>query len=211
MAKIDLMPCSALQGLAIPGRYGAANGGPGVLLSEHAGLALAAVMARKGTGEALTRRVHAVFGLDLPTTPRRSARGSLAFVWAGAAGRWLAVTEGGDGSSFEKLLRDDLSTLASISDESDGRAVVRIAGARARDALAKGVPVDLNPRVFTAGDAAVTTVGRIGVHLWQLDEAPTYEFAVFRSYAVAFWRWLIDSAAEFGVAVKGPIHGASPQ
>jgi sarcosine oxidase subunit gamma len=180
------------------------------LLSEHAGLALAAVMVRKGTGEALTRRVHAVFGLDLPTTPRRSARGSLAFVWAGA-GRWLAVTEGGDGSSFEKLLRDDLSTLASISDESDGRAVVRIAGARARDALAKGIPVDLNPRVFTAGDAAVTTVGHIGVHLWQLDEAPTYEFAVFRSYAAAFWRWLIDSAAEFGVAVKGPIHGASPQ
>jgi len=210
VAKIDLMPCSALQGLAIPGRYGAANGGPGVLLSEHAGLALAAVMARKGTGEALTRRVHAVFGLDLPTTPRRSARGPLAFVWAGA-GHWLAVTEGGDGSSFEKLLRDDLSTLASISDESDGRAVVRIAGARARDALAKGVPVDLNPRVFTAGDAAVTTVGRIGVHLWQLDEAPTYEFAVFRSYAAAFWRWLIDSAAEFGVPVKGPIHGASPQ
>jgi heterotetrameric sarcosine oxidase gamma subunit len=209
VAKIDLMPCSALQGLAIPGRYGAANGGPGVLLSEHAGLALAAVMVRKGAGEALTRRVHVVFGLDLPTTPRRSARGSLAFVWAGA-GHWLAVTEGGDGSSFEKLLRDDLATLASISDESDGRAVLRIAGARARDALAKGVPVDLNPRVFTAGDAAVTTVGHIGVHLWQLDEAPTYEFAVFRSYAAAFWRWLIDSAAEFGVAVKGPIHGCEP-
>src|SRR6516162_5621515 len=102
----DLTPYSALQGLAIPGRYGAVNGGPGVLLSEHAGLALAAVMVRKGAGEALTRRVHVVFGIDLPTTPRRSARGSLAFVWAGA-GHWLAVTEVGDGSSFEKLLRDD--------------------------------------------------------------------------------------------------------
>jgi hypothetical protein len=33
---------------------------------------------------------------------------------------------------------------------------------------------------------------------------------VFRSYAAAFWRWLIDSAAEFGVAVKGPIHGCEP-
>src|SRR5215472_7966144 len=166
VAKIDLTPCSALQGLAIPGRYGAANGGPGVLLSERVDLALA-------------------------------------FVWAGP-GHWLAVTEGGDGSSFEKLLRHDLSNLASISDQSDSRAIVRIAGARARDALAKGVPLDLNPRVFTAGDAAVTTVGHIGVHLWQLDEAPTYEFAVSRSYAAAFWRWLIDSAAEFGAAIKGP-------
>jgi methylglutamate dehydrogenase subunit D len=203
VAKIDLTPCSALQGLAIPGRYGAANCGPGVLLSERAGLALAAVMARKGAGKALARRVRAVFGLDLPTTPRRAARGSLAFIWAGP-GHWLAVTEGGDGSSFEELLRHDLSNLASISDQSDGRAVVQIAGARARDALAKGVPIDLNPRVFTAGDAAVTTLGHIGVHLWQLDEAPTYEFTVFRSYAVAFWRWLIDSAAEFGAAVKEP-------
>ena len=208
MAK-DLTPYSALQGLAIPGRYGAVNGGPGVLLSERAGLALAAVMVRKGAREALTRRVRTVFGLDLPPTSRRAALGSLAFVWVGP-GHWLAVTEGGDGNSFEKLLRHDLSNLASITDQSDGRAVVRIAGIRARDALAKGVPVDLNPRVFTAGDAAVTTVGHIGVHLWQLDEAPTYEFAVFRSYAAAFWRWLIDSAAEFGVAVKGPIHGCEP-
>ena len=203
MAKIDLTPCSALKGLAIPGRFGVANGEPGVLLSERADLALAAVMMRRGAGEALTRRVRAGFGLDLPTTSRRAAHGSLAFVWAGP-GHWLAVTEGGDGSSFEKLLRHDLSNLASISDQSDAWAVVRIAGVRARDALAKGVPVDLNPRVFTAGDAAVTTVGHIGVHLWQLDEAPTYEFAVFRSYAAAFWRWLIDSAAEFGPAVKGP-------
>jgi len=203
VAKIDVTPCSALRGLAVPGRYGAANGGPGVLLSERPDLALAAVMVRRGAGEALTTRVRAGFGLDLPTTSRRAARGSLAFVWAGP-GHWLAVTEGGDGSSFEKLLRHDLSNLASISDQSDAWAVVRIAGVRARDALAKGVPVDLNPRVFTAGDAAVTTVGHIGVHLWQLDEAPTYEFAVFRSYAAAFWRWLIDSAAEFGPAVKGP-------
>jgi sarcosine oxidase subunit gamma len=173
------------------------------VLSERADLALAAVMVRKGANEALAKRVRAVFGLDLPTTPGRVAHGPLAFVWAGP-GHWLAVTEGRGGTSLEELLRHDLSNLASISDQSDGRAVVRIAGARARDVLAKGVPVDLNPRVFTAGDAAVTTVGHIAVHLWQLDETPTYEFAVFRSYAAAFWRWLMDSAAEFGAVVVEP-------
>ena len=136
MVKIDPTPCSALQGLALPGRYGAANGGPGVVLSERADLALAAVMVRKGASEALARRVRAVFGLDLPTMPRRAARGSLAFVWAGP-GYWLAATAGRDGTSLEELLRHELSNLASISDQSDGRAVVRIAGARARDVLAK--------------------------------------------------------------------------
>src|SRR5215472_2908289 len=108
VAKIDLTPCSALRGLAIPGRYGAADDGPGVLLSERVDLALAAVIVRKDAEEALTKRVRAVFGLDLPTASRRVARGSLAFVWAGP-GHWLAVTEGGGGSFFEKLLRHDVS------------------------------------------------------------------------------------------------------
>src|SRR5260370_1710522 len=184
--KIDPTPCSALQGLALPGRYGAANGGPGVVLSERADLALAAVMVRKGASEALARRVRAVFGLDLPTTPRRAARGSLAFVWAGP-GCWLAVTEGRDGTSLEELLRHDLSNLASISDQSDGRAVVRIAGGRARDVLDKGVPVDLNPRVFTAGDTAVNNVGHIAFHLWQLYQTPTYQFPKYPYYTATFW------------------------
>ena len=62
-----------------------------------------------------------------------------------------------------------------------------------------------NEHPWTEGiDAAVTTVGHIVVHLWQLDETPTYEFAVLRSYAAAFWRWLVDSAAEFGAVVVGP-------
>jgi sarcosine oxidase subunit gamma len=47
-------------------------------------------------------------------------------------------------------------------------------------------------------------VGHIAVHLWQLDETPAYEFAVSRSYAAAFWRWLVDSAAEYGAVVVGP-------
>src|SRR5260370_10519858 len=83
--KIDPTPCSAVQGLALPGRYGAANGGPGVVLSERAHLALAALMVRKGASEALARRLGAVFWLDLPTTPRRATRRSLAFVLARAA------------------------------------------------------------------------------------------------------------------------------
>ena len=89
-----------------------------------------------------------------------------------------------------------------MSDLSDGRTVIRVGGPRARDALAKGVPIDLHPRVFRPGDAAVTTVAHIDAHVWQVDAAPTYEIAVSRSYAAAFLEWLIDSAAEFGVAIN---------
>ena len=77
---------------------------------------------------------------------------------------------------------------------------MRISGPRARDALAKGVHIDLHPSAFLPGDAAVTAVAYIGVHFWQVDAAPTYEFAMFRSFAVSFGEWLVDAAAEFGVA-----------
>jgi heterotetrameric sarcosine oxidase gamma subunit len=81
--------------------------------------------------------------------------------------------------------------------------VLRIGGPRARAALAKGCPLDLHPRAFGPGDTAVTAIAHVGVQLWQLDDAPTYELAVPRSMAKSFWTWLSASAAEFGLAVVG--------
>jgi heterotetrameric sarcosine oxidase gamma subunit len=109
---------------------------------------------------------------------------------------------GMDGAAFEQRLRAALSPLASVSDQSDGRTVIRVRGPGARDTLAKGMPIDLHPRTFRPGDAAVTLVAHIGAHIWQVDEAPTYELIVSRSYAAAFLEWLIHSAAEFGVAIS---------
>jgi len=37
--------------------------------------------------------------------------------------------------------------------------------------------------------AAVTVVDHIGVHFWQIDDVPSYEFCVFRSFAPSFWQW----------------------
>jgi heterotetrameric sarcosine oxidase gamma subunit len=200
-AGVHLTPRSGLEGLADPGRHGATAGKPGVWIRRRADLALVTVMARKTAQEPLIRRVRDLYALDLPAKPRRVAAGPYAFVWAGAQ-RWLATAEGEDGHGFAARLRHELAGLASVVDQSDGFAVIRIGGPKARSALAKGVPVDLYPRVFAAGDVAVTAAAHIGVHLWQLDDAPAYDVAVFRSYAAAFWRWLVDSAAEFGVVVE---------
>jgi len=89
--------------------------------------------------------------------------------------------------------------LASIVDQSHGRTVLRLTGPRIRDALAKGVPIDLHPRAFKAGDSAATLVSQIAVHFWQVDDRPTYEFAVARSLAASFWHWLEASAAQYGL------------
>jgi sarcosine oxidase subunit gamma len=74
-----------------------------------------------------------------------------------------------------------------------------VTGPLVRGALAKGVAVDLHPSAFKAGDTAATLVSHIPVHLWQIDDRPTYEFAVARSLAQSFWHWLEASAAEYGL------------
>ena len=80
-----------------------------------------------------------------------------------------------------------------------GRTLLRVTGPHVRDALTKGVPIDLHPRAFKPGDAAATLVAHIPVHLWQIDERPTYEFAVARSMAQSFWHWLAASSAQYGL------------
>ncbi len=98
---------------------------------------------------------------------------------------------------LETELKAALPGLASVVDHSDGRVVIRISGPRARDVLTKGVPIDLDPRAFGPGDAAITHASHIGVILWQLDNTPTYEIALFRSYADNFVHWIEESAEEF--------------
>ena len=172
----------------------------GVAVCERNDLALATVIARHGAETALAVRVRETFGVELPMTPHRVASGKIAFVWAGP-GHWLATAEGETGHRFEARLRAALAGLASVSNQSDGRAVLRIAGPRARAAFAKGLPVDLDPAVMQPGAALVSAIAHIGVHLWQVDAAPTYEIAVPRSYTLSFWHWLEASTAEYGLTV----------
>jgi methylglutamate dehydrogenase subunit D len=192
---------SGLEHLAVPGRYGRPDRSAGVTLALRSDLALATVMARKNKRDELARRVREGFGLNVPTSPRRVAYGPISFAWTGP-GQWLAAAQGMEGHAFEARLRTAALGLASVANQSDGRTVIRAGGPKVRDALAKGVPIDLHPRAFGPGDTAVTTVAYLGVHLWQLDDMPTYEFAVFRSFGVAFWQWLLDASAEFGVTVE---------
>ena len=194
----DLLPRFAFTGhlsaVAPP------KGLAGVTLMPCDDLGLATVIARKGKTAALTERVQSLFGTALPTGPKRVAAGKLAFIGMGP-GQWLAVEQGSaDPQAFAADLTKDLAGLASTSDQSDARAVIRVSGPAARLALAKGLPVDLHPRVFGPGDSALTQIALIGAQIWQIDEAPTYDIAVFRSLAGSFADWLIASAAEFGIA-----------
>lgn len=195
---IPLAARSALAGTALPGRFGRPEGAPGVLLRERIDVGIATVAARKGQSVALRDAVQRTYGVALPDGSRHASGDAAGFIGTGP-GQWLAVsTRHANGALADDLSRH-LKGLASISDQSDGRAVIRLAGPAARDVLAKGLPIDLHPSVFAPGAAATSVIALMGVTLWQVDDAPTYDLAVFRSLAGSFWTWLTDSAAEFGV------------
>jgi methylglutamate dehydrogenase subunit D len=206
VADVSLFPRSGLEHLLQPGTHGGYAGEPGVTLALRADLALAYVLAHNGKTGALQQRVQERFGLALPMAAQPAADRSpsldgLSFIWAGP-GRWLARTPAQTGAALEATLRSELSTLASVINQTDGRCVFRIGGPRVRDVLAKGVPIDLDERVFRPGDTALTLVGHVSVQLWQVDPAPAYEFAVPRSFAASFCEWLFAAAASHGLLVR---------
>ena len=198
-----LKSASGVAGLAASGRYGKRDGGAGVTISERIGLGLATVAARKGQARSLQDRVREAYGVDLPQTSRVVVGRDVSFVGYGP-GQWLAVSETLASEALARDLAERLKGLASISDQSSGRTVIRVSGPRARDVLAKGLPIDLDPRAFPLGSAATSTISLMGVQLWQADDTRSYDIAVFRSLSESFWRWLAASAAEFGYEVVAP-------
>lgn len=165
------------------------SGAAGVSLRERTGMTLAIVSALRGREAELAEAVKSAYGIDLPQTPKRVAGGDVAFVWAGP-GKWLATSA--SEMDFEAL-------PAAVSEQSDGRSVFAVSGPKAREALATLIAIDLHPRVFAPGDVAMTHAASIAVHLWQTDDAPTYELVCFRTFAATLWRWLAHAGMSRGL------------
>jgi len=189
----------AWEGIATPGRSGAGSGDPGVIVTPRHDLSLAFVIGAEGD-RTLADQVVSRFGIELPQTPRAAAEDLVDFIWAGPS-QWLGVSIRPD---MPAELAEQLKGMAAVTDQTDARAVLRLHGARVRDALAKGCPVDLHPRAFRRGDTIITAIGGIGVQLWWADVDDAVHLAVSRSMAGSFWSWLLPSALEFGVEVLPP-------
>ena len=67
---------------------------------------------------------------------------------------------------------------ASINDISGGQTIIRLRGARARDLLNKGCPLDLHPRVFGVGQCAQSHIAKSNALIIQVDDTPTYDVIV---------------------------------
>lgn len=180
-----LVRASALAGVALPGRFGSDKGDPGIELSVRHPASIVTVIARKGAGERLADALRGLEGCEV--------------YWAGFE-QYFVVAEGRAEGSLYREVRERLGYLASISEQSHGRIIIRVAGPKSRNLLAKGTPVDLHADVFPVGKSAATQMAHVGVHLTRTAEN-SFELSVFRGFAESFWQWLTEQAEEFGYQI----------
>lgn len=209
MADFTWTASSPLQHATTPGRRGAAVHQPGIVLSEVRDFSLVLVFARRGQGPAVAKAAEARFGVDAPSTPQAVAGKSTTLIWSGAD-QFYALFASSEGQSPVEALRDSFAGKASLSDQSDGRALIRISGPSARKMLAKLSSLDLDDTVFPVCAAAATSIDHTGVNLWRdanaADGSPVFNVLVFTSFADSIWNTILDSSAEYGVEVSGS-HG----
>ena len=184
----------------------AVGSGSGVLAAERNGLGIARIVARREQHARLAELFRASFGVEPPHGPRRASHGDVAVAGIGPQ-TWLAMRDGA-GNGFAESLRGSLGDCASVSDQSDAHAILRLTGPRVRAALAKLTPIDIHPRSFHVNSVAQTICGYLNVTLWRLEDTaqsdPVFEMWVGRSLAVSLHQAICHGAAEFGFVRQAP-------
>ena len=170
-------------------------------VTAREGLELATIIGHRGRSAELDRLLSEALGAEPAETPQsRRERRTCDLIWSGSGPMALSQAEA---RSFDAAdARPSSSAWRRSADQSDARAVLRLSGrANPQRRSPRAVCIDLHPGVFRPGDVALTAIAHIGVQLWQLDDGPTYELAVFRSMAMSFWSWFQGAAAESGYEV----------
>lgn len=192
-------PVSPLAHVMQPGRYGRALAdGPGVTLSTVHPCEIVSVISARGKARALGTAIKKDFGVALPGMGQTTSARGLMMVGV-QPDSWLAVQAGG--SNLATRLEAKISKLAMVTSQSHGRTLMRIAGPRARDVLAKGTAVDLHPAIFKPGMAAATQIGHVGVTI-VCTGADSFELITLSTFAAGFWDGICELSLEWGYEVR---------
>jgi sarcosine oxidase subunit gamma len=199
---------SPLQHSYKPGRMGETAGPAGVRMAEIRDFNLVQIFARRGQWSAVAKAAKAHYGVEAPDRPQAVFSKDAVLLWSGADQLSALTSRGAELRPLDGL-RERFSGIASLSDQSDGRCLLRISGARARDMLAKMSSVDLADAVLPVGAAAATAIDHTAANLWRAadaaDGSPVFNLLVFSSFAGSLWDALVDAAAEYGVEVESPV------
>jgi len=200
MAEPQVQRHSPLAAVAAIGRIGRTTGVADVRIREITDAEGIAIVARKGRTADVAAVLSRHVGSPVLDAAKRAVGNGLTINGTGP-GQWLAMAQSNGAGTPLDALRADLDGMAAVTDQGDGRVIIEVSGPRARDALAKGIAVDLDPAAFKIGDLAQTSASHIGLQIALIDAAPTFEIVSARSTAGSLWAWLTASAAEYGIDV----------
>lgn len=151
------------------------------------------------TEAAALSAIHRVLHVKLPLTPNTTTvTDALTAIWLGPD-EWLLLTDHQSDALVADLQAALVGQFASVVDISAGQTVIRLSGPSALDVLARGCALDLHPSVFRPGACAQTFLARAQALLIAVDDTPTIDIIVRRSFAPYVAAWLQDSAHQFGL------------
>lgn len=108
---------------------------------------------------------------------------------------WLFVSEAHDGAALEGRVAERARALELAAvDVSNALAGLRLRGSAARDVLAMGCGLDLDPQCFPVGFCTRTRLAQLPVLIECTHEEPRFELYVASSYRSYLAEWLVDAA-----------------
>lgn len=139
--------------------------------------------------------------VDLPlglAFPRDSNRfttvGTTQILWVGPDD-WMIVDARAEAPDLLAALENAfVGHDAAVIDVSGNRVRFQVSGADARALMNRACALDLDPPHFGAGHCAGTLVARAQAFVLQVDDAPSYELLVRRSFATYLADWLVTAA-----------------
>lgn len=174
---------------------------PGVTLTERRLVSLVQVAAWPETAEQVEGILASLLGCAPPQGPSGSSGDAGGAILAIAPGRWLV--ESREPRLAQQLAEQIPPTLGAVTDLSHARIAIRVAGPEAVWVLNKGLALDLAPGAFAPMKVAQTAIHEVGVIVRRLS-AGTFDLYVYRGFALSFWDWLTEAAAETGYRVEPP-------
>jgi heterotetrameric sarcosine oxidase gamma subunit len=202
VVDLSWIATTPLSRIYAAGRHGVERREAGLALAELADFELVQVMARRGMWSAADQACRDAYGKPAPGKPQAVEAPGALLIWSGPD-QFLVLSARDAGSAREKA-RLAFAGLASLSEQSDARSLIRISGAKARDMLAKVCSLDLHPAIFPAGTAAATSIDHTPVNLWRGGDSSgtaVYYLLVFATFAESLWHTLLDSGAEYGISI----------
>ena len=134
-------------------------------------------------------------GLAFPREANRFATvGITRILWVGPDD-WMIVDERAEASDLLAALESAFAGHdAAVIDVSGNRVRFRVSGSDARALMNRACALDLDPPHFGAGHCAGTLVARVQAFVMQVDDAPSFELLVRRSFAAYIADWLVTAA-----------------